>query len=92
MTAPAGPGPHPTITVADRCVPAANFGANSAQALGAAVFEDVRLDTLGEVESTAFRKSHPPTYADVPRLEVYLTETALDQGRDHEPRAALLRR
>ena len=37
------------------------------QALGAAMFEDLRLDTLGEVESTAFREYHVPAYADVPR-------------------------
>ena len=46
-----------------------------AQALGAAMYESVRLDALGEVESTAFRKYHIPTYADVPRLEVHFAET-----------------
>ncbi|MBE3001693.1 molybdopterin-dependent oxidoreductase [Nocardiopsis sp. HNM0947] len=46
-----------------------------AQALGAALYENVRLDTLGEVESTSFRKYHIPAYADVPRLEVHFAET-----------------
>ncbi|MFL1376388.1 MULTISPECIES: molybdopterin-dependent oxidoreductase [unclassified Nocardiopsis] len=46
-----------------------------AQALGAAMYENVRLDALGEVESTAFRKYHIPAYADVPPLEVRFAET-----------------
>ncbi|GCD37838.1 oxidoreductase [Streptomyces chrestomyceticus JCM 4735] len=47
-----------------------------AQALGAALFEDVRLDGRGAVCTAAFREYRLPAFADVPRTEVYLTETS----------------
>ncbi|WKE68464.1 molybdopterin-dependent oxidoreductase [Streptomyces sp. WP-1] len=47
-----------------------------AQALGATLFENVRIDGHGEVETAAFRRYRLPQYADVPRTEVHFTETA----------------
>ncbi|MFJ5551411.1 molybdopterin-dependent oxidoreductase [Streptomyces sp. NPDC093225] len=47
-----------------------------AQALGATLFETVRLDERGEVTTTAFRRYRLPQYADVPRTEVHFTETS----------------
>ncbi|QHC32492.1 molybdopterin-dependent oxidoreductase [Streptomyces sp. HF10] len=47
-----------------------------AQALGATLFENVRIDGRGEVETAAFRRYRLPQYADVPRTEVHFTETA----------------
>ncbi|MFH8343707.1 molybdopterin-dependent oxidoreductase [Streptomyces sp. NPDC018045] len=47
-----------------------------AQALGAALFEDVRLDGRGAVRTAAFREYHLPAFADVPRTEVYFTPTS----------------
>ncbi|MFJ9432978.1 molybdopterin-dependent oxidoreductase [Streptomyces sp. NPDC101490] len=47
-----------------------------AQALGATLFENVRLDERGEVTTAAFRRYRLPQYADVPRTEVHFTETA----------------
>ncbi|GHI02113.1 hypothetical protein AQI88_18185 [Streptomyces cellostaticus] len=47
-----------------------------AQALGAILFENVRIDARGEVETAAFRRYRLPQYADVPRTEVHFTETA----------------
>ncbi|MEU9342441.1 molybdopterin-dependent oxidoreductase [Streptomyces sp. NPDC048278] len=46
-----------------------------AQALGATLFEHVRLDARGEVETAAFRRYRLPQYADVPRTEVHFMET-----------------
>ncbi|WP_424212627.1 molybdopterin-dependent oxidoreductase [Streptomyces sp. BI20] len=46
-----------------------------AQALGATLFETVRLDERGEVQTAAFRRYRLPQYADVPRTEVHFTET-----------------
>ncbi|MEV7276065.1 molybdopterin-dependent oxidoreductase [Streptomyces sp. NPDC093111] len=46
-----------------------------AQALGATLFENVRLDERGEVTTAAFRRYRLPQYADVPRTEVHFTET-----------------
>lgn len=47
-----------------------------AQALGAALFENVRVDERGEVETAAFRRYRLPQFADVPRTEVHFMETA----------------
>ncbi|OKI05407.1 aldehyde oxidase [Streptomyces sp. CB02923] len=47
-----------------------------AQALGSALFEDVRLDGCGAVRTAAFREYRLPAFADVPRTEVYFTPTA----------------
>ncbi|MFJ9209604.1 molybdopterin-dependent oxidoreductase [Streptomyces sp. NPDC102264] len=47
-----------------------------AQALGATLFEDVRVDVRGEVETAAFRRYRLPQYADIPRTEVHFMETA----------------
>ncbi|WP_406063565.1 molybdopterin-dependent oxidoreductase [Streptomyces sp. NBC_01077] len=47
-----------------------------AQALGATLFETVRIDERGEVTTAAFRRYRLPQYADVPRTEVHFTETA----------------
>ncbi|MFD7661584.1 molybdopterin-dependent oxidoreductase [Streptomyces sp. NPDC059788] len=46
-----------------------------AQALGAALFEEVRLDGRGAVRTAAFREYRLPAFADVPRTEVYFTPT-----------------
>ncbi|MEU3027980.1 molybdopterin-dependent oxidoreductase [Streptomyces incarnatus] len=46
-----------------------------AQALGATLFENVRIDGRGEVETAAFRRYRLPQYADVPRTEVHFMET-----------------
>ncbi|MFH8409609.1 molybdopterin-dependent oxidoreductase [Streptomyces sp. NPDC018019] len=47
-----------------------------AQALGAALFEDVRLDGRGRVCTAAFREYRLPAFADVPRTEVRFAPTA----------------
>ena len=47
-----------------------------AQALGATLWEQVRVDEHGAVETAAFRRYHLPTFADVPRTEVHFTRTA----------------
>jgi CO/xanthine dehydrogenase Mo-binding subunit/aerobic-type carbon monoxide dehydrogenase small subunit (CoxS/CutS family) len=46
-----------------------------AQALGAALFEEVRLDDAGRVTTRAFREYHVPVLADLPRTEVYFAGT-----------------
>ncbi|MYX17208.1 molybdopterin-dependent oxidoreductase [Streptomyces sp. SID8374] len=47
-----------------------------AQALGATLFENVRLDERGQVVTAAFRRYRLPQYADVPRTEVHFMETS----------------
>ncbi|MFF8808315.1 molybdopterin-dependent oxidoreductase [Streptomyces omiyaensis] len=47
-----------------------------AQALGATLFETVRIDGRGEVTTAVFRRYRLPQYADVPRTEVHFTETS----------------
>ncbi|MFG2255876.1 molybdopterin-dependent oxidoreductase [Streptomyces mirabilis] len=47
-----------------------------AQALGATLFEHVRVDARGEVETAAFRRYRLPQYANIPRTEVHFMETA----------------
>jgi putative selenate reductase molybdopterin-binding subunit len=46
-----------------------------AQALGAALYEEVRIGPDGAVENTILRHYHIPTFADVPRSEVYFAKT-----------------
>ncbi|MFE7797709.1 molybdopterin-dependent oxidoreductase [Nocardia sp. NPDC057440] len=47
-----------------------------AQALGATLFENVRIDDRGEVTTAAFRRYRLPAYADVPRTEVTFMQTS----------------
>jgi putative selenate reductase molybdopterin-binding subunit len=49
-----------------------------AQALGAALFEDVRIDDRGAVSTRALRSYHVPRYGDVPLTEVFLADTSDD--------------
>ncbi|MEU3838766.1 molybdopterin-dependent oxidoreductase [Streptomyces sp. NPDC028635] len=51
-----------------------------AQALGATLFETVRLDERGKVTTAAFRQYRLPQYADVPRTEVHFMETSDSTG------------
>jgi putative selenate reductase molybdopterin-binding subunit len=46
-----------------------------AQALGAALYEEMVIDDGGRVVNPKFRDYHLPSYADVPRTEVYFAET-----------------
>jgi putative selenate reductase molybdopterin-binding subunit len=46
-----------------------------AQALGAALFEEVRLDATGRVTTRTLREYHVPVLADVPRTEVHAAGT-----------------
>jgi CO/xanthine dehydrogenase Mo-binding subunit/aerobic-type carbon monoxide dehydrogenase small subunit (CoxS/CutS family) len=46
-----------------------------AQALGAALFEEVRLDAAGRVTTRALREYHVPVLADLPRTEVHFAST-----------------
>lgn len=46
-----------------------------AQALGAALYEEIVIDDAGRVVNPRFRDYHLPSYADVPRTEVLFAET-----------------
>jgi putative selenate reductase molybdopterin-binding subunit len=46
-----------------------------AQALGAALFEEVQIDGTGAVTTAAFRQYRIPQFADVPRTEVVLVDS-----------------
>ena len=46
-----------------------------AQAIGAALYEEVLIDADGRVSNAAFRGYHVPAFADVPRTEVYFADT-----------------
>jgi CO/xanthine dehydrogenase Mo-binding subunit len=46
-----------------------------AQALGAALFEEVRIDPAGIVTTRALREYHVPVLADLPRTEVHFART-----------------
>ncbi len=46
-----------------------------AQAIGAALYEEVRIDAEGRVSNAAFRDYHIPAFADVPRTEVHFADT-----------------
>jgi CO/xanthine dehydrogenase Mo-binding subunit len=47
-----------------------------AQALGAALFEEMVIDASGRVTNPKFRDYHLPSFADVPRTEVFFAETS----------------
>jgi putative selenate reductase molybdopterin-binding subunit len=47
-----------------------------AQALGAALFEEVVVDEKGRVTTPSFRTYHLPAFADVPRTEVLFAKTS----------------
>jgi putative selenate reductase molybdopterin-binding subunit len=47
-----------------------------AQALGAALYEEMVIDADGRVANPRFRDYHLPSYADVPRTEVLFAETS----------------
>ncbi|BDZ43608.1 dehydrogenase [Paraoerskovia sediminicola] len=51
-----------------------------AQALGAALWEEVVVDDEGTTQTQIFRAYHLPTFADVPRTEVYFAETSDTTG------------
>jgi len=51
-----------------------------AQALGAALYEDVVVDETGRVTTDIFRQYHLPTFADVPRSEIYFARTSDSTG------------
>jgi putative selenate reductase molybdopterin-binding subunit len=46
-----------------------------AQAIGAALYEEVVIDDDGRVTTDILRQYHIPTFADVPRSEVYFADT-----------------
>ena len=46
-----------------------------AQAIGAVLHEQVRIDDAGRVTSDILRQYHVPTFADIPRSEVYFADT-----------------
>lgn len=46
-----------------------------AQAIGAALYEDLLVDAAGAVANPTFRGYHIPTFADVPRTEVFFADT-----------------
>jgi CO/xanthine dehydrogenase Mo-binding subunit len=47
-----------------------------AQALGAALYEEMVIDETGRVTNPKFRDYHLPSFADVPRTEVLFAETS----------------
>jgi CO/xanthine dehydrogenase Mo-binding subunit/aerobic-type carbon monoxide dehydrogenase small subunit (CoxS/CutS family) len=47
-----------------------------AQALGAALYEEMAIDAEGRVTNPKFRDYHLPSFADVPRTEVFFAETS----------------
>jgi putative selenate reductase molybdopterin-binding subunit len=47
-----------------------------AQSLGAALYEEMVIDEGGRVVNPRFRDYHLPSFADVPRTEVYFAETS----------------
>jgi CO/xanthine dehydrogenase Mo-binding subunit len=47
----------------------------AAQAIGAALYEDLRIDPAGRVVNPAFRGYHIPAWADLPRTEVLFADT-----------------
>lgn len=51
-----------------------------AQALGAALYEEVRIGEDGAVTTDILRQYHIPTFADVPRSEVYFAQTSDAMG------------
>jgi CO/xanthine dehydrogenase Mo-binding subunit len=51
-----------------------------AQALGAALYEEVAVDDAGMVTTATFRNYHIPAFADVPRTKVTFVETEDESG------------
>ncbi|GAA3706934.1 molybdopterin-dependent oxidoreductase [Zhihengliuella alba] len=51
-----------------------------AQALGAALYEEVLIDGTGRVTTDILRQYHIPSFADVPRSEVYFADTNDELG------------
>ncbi len=47
-----------------------------AQALGAALYEEVKVDDAGRVVTDVLRQYRVPSFADVPRSEVYFADTS----------------
>ncbi|MFE4227986.1 molybdopterin-dependent oxidoreductase [Arthrobacter sp. NPDC056886] len=47
-----------------------------AQALGSALYEEVAVDDAGRVITDVLRQYHVPSFADVPRSEVYFADTS----------------
>ncbi|PDT88211.1 aldehyde oxidase [Bradyrhizobium sp. Y36] len=47
-----------------------------AQALGAALYEEMVIDAEGRVTNPKFRDYHLPSFADVPRTDVFFAETS----------------
>ncbi len=46
-----------------------------AQSLGAALYEEMVIDNAGRVVNPKFRDYHLPSFADIPRTEVYFADT-----------------
>lgn len=46
-----------------------------AQAIGAALYEDLKIDGEGRVTNPTFRGYHIPAFADIPRTEVHFADT-----------------
>ncbi|MBT8160783.1 MULTISPECIES: molybdopterin-dependent oxidoreductase [Arthrobacter] len=51
-----------------------------AQALGVALYEEVRVNDAGRVTTDILRQYHIPSFADVPRSEVYFAATNDEMG------------
>jgi CO/xanthine dehydrogenase Mo-binding subunit len=51
-----------------------------AQALGVALYEEVRVNDAGKVTTDILRQYHIPSFADVPRSEVYFAKTNDQMG------------
>ncbi|MGD0105044.1 MAG: molybdopterin cofactor-binding domain-containing protein [Rhodopila sp.] len=52
----------------------------AAQAIGSALYEEIRIDANGRVENPAFRGYHIPAWADLPRTEVLFADTTDSVG------------
>ncbi len=52
----------------------------AAQAIGSALYEDLRIDATGRIENPAFRGYHIPAWADLPRTEVLFADTVDSVG------------
>jgi hypothetical protein len=47
-----------------------------AQSLGAALYEEMVIDDNGQVVNPKFRDYHLPSFADIPRTEVFFADTS----------------
>lgn len=52
----------------------------AAQAIGATLYEDLKIDATGRVLNPAFRHYHIPAWADLPRTEVLFADTVDSVG------------